>query len=72
LGIAASQLFIPTLQASAEITEQIPPMIVQIDWQALFRMYLLFGLLFLAALTGLGTLLMHMKIFQAIKLGESV
>ncbi len=72
LGIGASQLFIPALQASAEIVDQIPPMVVQIDWNALLRMYLLFGLLFLAALTGLGIFLMHMKIFQAIKLGESV
>ncbi len=71
-GIGASLLFIPALQASAEIADQIPPMVVQIDWSALLRMYLLFGLLFLAALTGLGTLLMHLKIFQAIKLGESV
>jgi len=72
LGIGASRLFIPTLQAGVEIANQIPPMVVQIDWNALFRMYLLFGLLFLAALSGLGILLMRMKIFQAIKLGESV
>jgi putative ABC transport system permease protein len=72
LGIGASQLFIPALQANEELAKQIPPMVVQIDWHALWRMYMLFGLLFLAALGGLGSLLLKMKIFQAIKLGESV
>ncbi len=71
-GIGTSQLFIPTLQAGTDVADQIPPMVIQIDWNALFRMYMLFGLLFLAALTGLGILLMRMKIFQAIKLGKSV
>jgi hypothetical protein len=34
-------------------------------------MYVLFGLLFLAALGGLASLLLRMKIFQAVKLGEA-
>jgi putative ABC transport system permease protein len=43
-----------------------------VDWGSVFQVYILFGSLFVAALLVLGILLMRMKIFQAIKLGESV
>ncbi len=49
-----------------------PPFMVEIAWADIFRIYALFGLLFIAALVILGVLLMRMKIFQAIKLGETV
>ena len=38
----------------------------------IFRIYALFGLLFIVALVILVVLLMRMKIFQAIKMGETV
>ncbi len=71
LGIWISYLFIPYLQVGADPTAMLPPFIVQIDWLAILRIYFLFGLLFVAALAGLAGLLMRMKIFQAIKLGET-
>lgn len=71
LGALVSKLFIPYLQAGAGVEAQFPPFVVAIDWMAIFRIYALFGVLFVAALAGLAALLMRIKIFQAIKLGET-
>jgi putative ABC transport system permease protein len=71
-GIWVSELFIPYLQVGADAAAQTPPFIVEIAWPAIVRIYTLFGLLFVVALLGLTALLMRMKIFQAIKLGETV
>jgi putative ABC transport system permease protein len=67
LGVWASDLFIPYLQVGS----QTPPFLVEIAWPAVLRIYALFGLLFVAALAGLAFLLMRMRIFQAVKLGET-
>jgi putative ABC transport system permease protein len=72
LGVGCSRLFIPYLQVGSSGVAQIPPFVVQIAWPAIVRIYALFGLLFLAALAGLVALLLRMKIFQAVKLGETV
>jgi len=72
LGSWASQLFIPFLQVGADVTARVPSFLVEIAWPAIFQIYLLFGLLFIVALIGLVLLLLRMKIFQAIKLGETV
>jgi putative ABC transport system permease protein len=71
LGIGVSRLFIPFLQVGATAAERIPPFVVQISWPAILRVYFLFGFLFLAALTVLVIFLRRMKIFQAIKMGET-
>ena len=70
LGVWISSLFIPHLQVGNGLAARVPPFLVQIDWPAVFRVYFLFGLLFLAALVILIGLLLRMKIFQAVKLGE--
>lgn len=72
LGVGISNLFIPFLQVGTEQTARIPPFLVQVDWLSVFSIYALFVLLFAVALTILATLLMRMKIFQAVKLGETV
>jgi putative ABC transport system permease protein len=71
-GVWVSNLFIPYLQIGSGAASQIPPFVVEIAWSAIFRIYALFGALFVAALGGLAALLLRMKIFQAIKLGETV
>ncbi len=71
LGVLVSNLFIPYLQIGAKNTAHIPAFIVEIAWGRIFLIYILFGLLFIIALGGLAWLLMKMKIFQAIKLGET-
>lgn len=72
LGALVSNLFIPYLQIGADETSQIPPYLVEIDWPAIFQIYVLFGLLFLVTLIILIFLLRRMRIFEAIKLGETV
>jgi putative ABC transport system permease protein len=72
LGIWISNMFIPYLQIGASAQSQIPPYVVYVAWPAIMRVYVLFGLLFVVALSTLIILLRRMKIFQAIKMGESV
>ncbi|MEZ4580698.1 MAG: FtsX-like permease family protein [Caldilineaceae bacterium] len=72
LGVLVSQLFIPYLQVGNTPADLVPPFLVEIAWPAIFRIYALFGALFAVALTALAFLLLRMKIFQAIKLGETV
>jgi putative ABC transport system permease protein len=71
LGVAVSSWFIPYLQLGTATTAHYPPFVVEIAWPAILQIYVLFGLLFLSAFMGLAGLLMRMKIFQAIKLGET-
>ncbi|MBN1286734.1 MAG: FtsX-like permease family protein [Anaerolineae bacterium] len=72
LGVAASTLFIPYLQVGVTPEETIPPFLVSIAWQDILRIYFLLGLLFLIMLGVLAVLLWRTKIFEAIKLGETV
>jgi putative ABC transport system permease protein len=71
LGVGISNLFIPSLQVGSGPSAQVPPFVVQISWPDVFRFYILFGLLFAGALAILVVLLLRMKIFQAIKMGET-
>jgi putative ABC transport system permease protein len=71
LGGLFSQWFIPYLQVGASLSAHYPPFQVEIAWPSIVQMYVLFGLLFLGALSVLAVLLLRMKIFQAIKLGET-
>jgi putative ABC transport system permease protein len=72
LGVWISAWFIPYLQVGVEASSRFPPFVVQIAWPAILRIYILFGVLFLGALGGLTALLVRMKVFQAIKLGETL
>lgn len=72
LGALVSDVYIPYLQVGNTPQALTPPFLVEIAWPAIFRIYLLFGLLFVVALTVLAALLLRMKIFQAIKLGETL
>jgi putative ABC transport system permease protein len=71
LGIGVSRLFIPFLQIGTSAADRIPPFVVEISWPEIVRVYVLFGALFLAALSVLVVFLRRMKIFQAIKMGET-
>lgn len=72
LGALISQIFIPSLQVGADVQSMTPPFQVEIAWQAIWRIYILFALLFVVALSVLVAFLLRMKVFQAIKLGETV
>jgi putative ABC transport system permease protein len=71
LGVFASRLFVPFLQIGASAQSQYPPFQIEIAWFSIVQIYILFIVLFLVALSALSALLMRMKIFQAIKLGET-
>jgi putative ABC transport system permease protein len=71
LGVFASRLFVPFLQIGASAQSQYPPFQIEIAWLSIAEIYVLFALLFVAALSALSALLVRMKIFQAIKLGET-
>ena len=72
LGVLVSNMFIPQLQVGNDMAARVPPFLIQIDWPSVFQIYILFGLLFVVAMIILTFMLMRMKIFQAIKLGEAV
>ncbi len=72
LGVWTSTQFIPLLQMGSGPEANFLPFIINIDWPSIFRIYLLFTFLFLIALGTLSILLLRMKIFKAIKLGEMV
>ncbi|MDQ1300717.1 MAG: putative transport system permease protein [Chloroflexota bacterium] len=71
LGAAASELFIPFLQVGAGAAARVPPFMVVIAWPTILRIYGLMGLLFVVTLILLGILLLRMRIFQAVKMGET-
>ena len=71
LGVFASRLFVPFLQIGASAQSQYPPFQIQIAWLSIVEIYILFAVLFVVALSVLSGLLVRMKIFQAIKLGET-
>ncbi len=72
LGIWASTIFIPFLQVGDDKTARIPPFIVQIAWEQLGTILTLFGLMFVLAVLVLIALLIRMRVFEAVKLGETV
>ena len=72
LGVLASHIYIPTLQIGADVAARVPPYVVEIAWMEILRVYVLFGLLYLVALAVLVRSLLKMRIFDAIKLGETV
>jgi putative ABC transport system permease protein len=70
LGAWASSLFIPYLQVGADKTARVPSFVVQIAWNELWTIYAVFGAMFVLAVGVLIALLVQMKIFEAVKLGE--
>lgn len=70
LGMWASSLFIPYFQVGADKTAQVPPFLVHIAWSELRTIYAVFGAMFVVAVSALIGLLVRMKVFEAVKLGE--
>jgi putative ABC transport system permease protein len=71
VGVLASKLFVPFLQIGSVSQGNYPPFQIEIAWFSIFQIYGLFIILFVLALGVLVNVLRRMKIFQAIKLGES-
>ncbi|MCL4505647.1 MAG: ABC transporter permease [Chloroflexi bacterium] len=72
LGVIASRMYIPYFQISATEEGLALPFAVVVAWPEIYRIYATFGGLFIIALIALLFLLRRMRIFEAVKMGESV
>lgn len=72
IGVSASQLFIPFMQVRSGAHAQTPPFLVEIAWGRIGIIYLIFGVMLLGAILITVLLLRRMRLFQAVKLGETV
>lgn len=72
LGVWVSRLFIPFLQVSSGRHADIPPFVVLIAWDDILKIYAVFGLMLIGSVASMIWFLMHLKIFEAVKLGEAV
>jgi putative ABC transport system permease protein len=72
LGVWASTLFIPYFQVGQGKSALVPPFVVQVAWQQLGLILIIFAAMFVLAVVVLAVLLHRMRIFEAVKLGETV
>ena len=72
LGVLASRVYIPFMQVSTTPEASAVPFRVIIAWSDMLSVYGLFVALFVVALGVLVALLSRMRVFQAVKLGESL
>jgi len=72
LGVWASSIFIPYFQVGNDKMASVPPFIVQIAWDRLGTIFALYGVMFVIAVLLLVVLLIRMRVFEAVKLGETV
>ena len=72
LGLLSSFMFIPFFQIGYEQADLIPPFVVHIAWDDVVALALAMLGMVLAAAVATLWLLMRMKTFQAVKLGEAL
>jgi putative ABC transport system permease protein len=72
IGLVTSLMFVPFLQTGVTPGAPVPPFLVLIGWSEAGWLSLAFGLIL--SLTMIGTIiyLVRLKVFQAVKLGETV
>jgi putative ABC transport system permease protein len=71
LGVLTSDLFIEFFQVQGIQHPFTPPFVVQIAWQEIAYIYAVFGAMFVAAVIALLAALRQMRVFEAIKLGDT-
>ncbi|MGD9101082.1 MAG: ABC transporter permease [Anaerolineae bacterium] len=71
LGMWASNLFVPYFQIGSDKLSRVPPFVVRIAWSELRTIYAVFGIMFVVAVSVLVGLLARMRVFEAVKLGET-
>jgi len=71
VGIWMSYLFLPFLQVSYAETLPLPPLIVQIAWEGVWRVWGIVGTALGIVILGMVRPLRSIKMFEAIKLGEA-
>ncbi len=70
IGLLTSMLFLPFLQVGAAPGMPVPPFQVLIGWLEAGGLSLVFFLVLSLTIAGMITYLAHIKVFQAIKMGE--
>lgn len=70
-GVLVSRLFIPYLQVGVSEHAQTPPFVVQVAWTEIFYIYAVFAAMFVAAVVVMFLFLRRLRIFEAVKLGET-
>jgi len=71
LGVLVSRLFIPFFQVQGGKHPFTPPFVVQVAWTEILYVYAIFGMMLLAAASVLMISLRRMRVFEAVKLGET-
>lgn len=72
VGLLTSQLFVPFLQIGAAPGTPVPPFKVLIGWAEAGWLSLAFGVVLLLTIAGTVVYLVRLKVFQAVKLGETL
>ncbi len=72
VGVLTARAFIPLLPVGSGTGMDVLPHISKVAWAELIQVYALFGLTLLAGVAALVVSLRRLKIFQAIKLGETL
>lgn len=70
LGGWASRLFLPFTKVSADLTGTVPEFVIVVSPADLLKIYIVLGGMLLFGLVGLVIVLSHMRLHQAVKLGE--
>jgi putative ABC transport system permease protein len=71
LGVGISYLFIPFYQVQIGRYIGTPPMVVEIGWSEVYYVYAVLGAMFLTAVAVLFLSLRRLRVFEAVKLGET-
>jgi putative ABC transport system permease protein len=72
LGVGVSHLYVPFLQIDTRERDLMPPYLVTMAWSEIIQIVILFVILFVVSLAVLIVILRRLKIFEAVKLGETV
>jgi putative ABC transport system permease protein len=70
LGVWAGRIFIPFFQVGEGRAALTPPFIVHIAWERMGVIFGVFGVMYITAVLVLIILLLRMRLFEAVKLGE--
>lgn len=72
IGVGVSRLFIPFFQVGGAAGTQIPPYLVHLAWAQILGLCGLYGLLYVLSVWVMLMIMRRIKIFQVIKMGNSV
>jgi putative ABC transport system permease protein len=72
VGLGASYLYVPFLQLGAAPGAPVPPFWVEIGWTEAIGLSLAFGVVLFLTILGTIAYLVRLKVFQAVKLGETL